>query len=149
MALQDVLYNAPRAFCDLTWGTCTSIGDAGRWCRRNVERLLNTCLPPYAAKVVLILASAIPTFLAYLYCPFAMAAMVVLYEITQVRSHIIDSSLACSFGLELIYEASRFVGKNLATATITGHAHIVSTVVCALLGAFYLHRAKQNGAAAQ
>lgn len=147
MAIQDILYNTPSAAFNLAWGACEHVGDIGRWCRRNVEVLLNACLPPTAAKVALIILSAIPTTLMYFYCPFALAAMIAVYEIARVRSHIIDSSLALSFGVELVVEASRFVGKNLASTLITGHAHVASTVICALLGAFYLHRAKQNNAA--
>lgn len=128
--------------CDLTVLAYTIATDIGMRYRQGVENITHKLLPETAAKVISVVLTALPTLWMHFYHTAALAVLFTLHTFTQVRTYITDADLSLAFGLEFVIEASRFIAKNLHTQLLTGHKHVAVTMVCALLGAFYLHQAR-------
>lgn len=137
-AVETVLYGVHDAVV-LTYTIATDIGIRYR---QGIVNLTNRLLPETAAKVVSIVLCALPTLWMHFYHSIALTVLVALHAFTHIRTCITDADLSLGFGVEFVMEASRFVRKNLSAAILTGHKHVAVTMVCSLLGAFYLHQSR-------
>ncbi|MDB6081461.1 MAG: hypothetical protein JWO53_733 [Chlamydiia bacterium] len=120
------------------------VADLGMYGRR-IARLTAPYLNEKVVAILEIAVSTLPIALLYFQANLTLRiGLWAAYEISQIRSPILDQTLAIAFCLEAAQQISYIATKNLVSTAFVGGQHLLAAAIGTVLSICYYHRQKET-----